>query len=746
MFYLENLTSEIALAGNPWDFKCTEQLTEELRTDKTVRQAWYQNPAVRHCFYSGIEPLNPNMRISKEQNPPRYIEHVIADYDTLNLSAERVGEAIKQLKFKPTRFEESLGRNWRLDFQLPFKIPCHSYDHAKFMLKKFIKFLNLNILPCLDEKALTTPTTYYANGCKWHNTGFGPIPAAELQAFLVECGKEFNFKPAALEDLNIPLEVIEKALKEKYPNFNWPSAFEEGSQGPTFWVPESTSPMSAIVHKGGMHTFSAHADKAFYSWSDLLGAEFSRKWNVDAIAKATTGIYWDGHDFYMKTVNGIYAKTVKDAVANYLKVTCGLSAKENKMTGKSQIDEALNFIYHQQEPINGAGPFIFQKPGLLIHNGVQKLNTYSRKPIPLPAGLQKLGPHGNAPFLSALLMHMLKIDDTDFQYWHMLAWAQYMLQCAYGWEPRQGQNVFLVGPNNSGKTWFSRSVWGAAVGGFEDATSFILGKSSFNSHLFEVPYWVIDDETVGTSPESLRQASTTFKKIAANADQSVSTKFQKGCIVTWNGRLFVTLNADANSLRIIGPQDTATLEKTNIYLCNHLRFVFPSPAETIMLTNKELPFFIKAILDIGDNFPDYIVKYGRYKWQSYQEPSMLDQTHQSQPIAPFKELVLEMWIRFGKNYPNATHWRGTQSQLVRQMAENPANEHVMRKMGMDQINRYLEQIQKEGLIKITSESGKIGTRIWVVPLEQFKDDIAALPDPETPVSFQNTEQKNPFEK
>ena len=50
-YYIENLVSQVALKGAPWDFKPTEQITDEIRNNKSKRQAWYSNPNTKHCFY-----------------------------------------------------------------------------------------------------------------------------------------------------------------------------------------------------------------------------------------------------------------------------------------------------------------------------------------------------------------------------------------------------------------------------------------------------------------------------------------------------------------------------------------------------------------------------------------------------------------------------------------------------------------------------------------------------------------------
>lgn len=745
IYHIDNLVSTTAQPGNPWDFKLTENITDEIRTNKSKRQAWYSNPGTRHSFYSMVEPLNPNARISKDENPPHTLHGFAADYDTLNLPAERVAEAIKLLPLKPSRIEQSLGKNWRLVFTLPRGIYLGGYDFCAFILQRAVKWLNLDALPCLDEQAFINPTRYLCNGCHWIDTGHGDLSEDAVQAFIVGCAKDFDFKPAKV-DKDVPLDAIEKAIVEKYPAFSWPSSFTLGSQGPTFWIAESASPMSAIVKEGGMITFSAHATKTFYSWSDILGPEFSKEWSQAAISAATKDIFYDGHDFFMRGVTGLYQSETKDAVMNFLKVNCRLSARADKQTGLSQIDEALNYIYRQNRIISAAS-FAFQRPGIITRDSGRILNTYFRKPVPPAAGEQKLGPQGNAPWLSALLSHMF-CDPRA--YWSFVAWFQYLLVSVNDWAPRPGQNIFIAGVHNSGKTLVNRYVIGTAVGGWMDASEYVLGLSMFNSHLFEVGHWTIDDETIVGSAGNMQRTANMFKKIAANQSMLSHAKFQKQSMVEFAGRLGVTLNTDTNSIRIIGPQDAATLEKTNIYRCNENPFKFGLRSEIVRVLSVELPFFIKAVMMVP--IPEeYVKPYSRYGWEPYHDEVLLDRTNQSQSIGPFKELLVESLADDFRQNLDKVAWRGTQTQLMRLLGQNPLNDHVMRGLKMDQVNRYLEQIQKEGMIRCEAESGRMKTRVWVFPREAFEDALRESPVPVAAPPLvaagpEPTTTKNLFEK
>lgn len=741
-FYAANLVTQSVTEGLPWDFKPTEQITAQIRGDKEERQHWYSNPATAHCFYTFIEGLNSNLRVSKENNPPFAIYGLPADYDTLGLSKERIMEAVEKMRVKPTYIEQSLGGNWRLVWVFPRPIYLASYAFTRLFLEKAVRLLDLHTLPCFDEQSFITPTRLFCNGCSWEKVGEA-FPEDKLQAFYFECAREFNKFSSSTTDNDVPLDLIEKAIRVKYPHFDWPSKFEENSQGPSFWIPESTSPMSAIVKRNGMVTFSAHATKGFYTWADILGAEFSREWSEEAIAKATKDVYWDRKGAWIKGRNGLYTCQDRTVLQNYLKVNCDLSAQEDKQTRKSQIDLAMNHIYFENE-ISGAGPFVFVKPGIIHYQGEKRLNTYSCKPIEPATGEQKFGPHGNCPWLSALTKHLFAFE-SEFPYWHLLAWFQYYYNCAINWAPQPGQNIFIGGIPGIGKTFFNREVIGAAVGGCIDASDFFLDKSDFNAHLFHIPHWVLDDDTPSGSAGAIMKTSSLLKKIASNTDAVSNAKYQQQCRVRWAGRAGITFNLDSYSGRIVGPVDEGTREKMNIYRCNTVPFPFPSRPEQMALTTKEISFWLRALIDA--KIPDFIIRDNRYGIKDYQDPMILDHAHQSQSIAPFKEVLIEALMSYFTLNPNAPVWKGTVSQMVRMLAADLNNTEILRTLKLDQANRYLEQIQKEGLIKFEFESGKLKTRICIIPRSSIMPETPIVPASGGGGNFQLTEGvANPFQK
>lgn len=691
-FYsLKNLTDKNLVASVPWEFKPAEQPSEKVCHDKQERQNWYRSKSTDWNFYSAVEGANNTQRVSKD-NPPKFINAFVADYD-LPITEERINEAIESMPVKPAYVERSLGGNCRLVWLFPRPLPVETSDFAAFILQKAKQWLKLDLLPGLDEGAFEDSTRLYCNGGgnNWRKVG-DVLHESKLQAFYVDCAKEFKFK--APEGNAIPLPVVEAAIKKQFPNFSWPSDFTLDSQGPSFWIPESVSPLSAIVKAEGMVTYSAHAAKPFYNWADILGAEFVKTFNEEAISKATLDIFHDGHS-YWRIIDGVY-QTVNDrALGIYFREACGIP--------KAKVDSVLHHV-NENARVTGAAPFIFRSPGVIVFNNKKTLNTWKNTVMqpsssPVPENLWVLD------FIRAFF-------ETEEQFNSAMAWLQYFYLSAYELLPRPGQNIFLMGLANRGKTFFSREIVGRIVGGFVDASQYLVRGTAFGSENFHVPVWCIDDETPNGSPGQHDRFSAMMKKAAANQQHLYNQKYEVPTLVEWMGRIIVTANLDYVSSRILGSLDNTSADKTSVFRCTREKIAFPERYELQKMLATELPLFCRWLLNWV--VPDSVVRDGRYGYVPHHDQALLEQSQQTSKSATLKELLVESMTQYFTDNPTQTEWRGTLTHLIRLLQMMPLNDFALRSMKMEAINRALELIQREGIIKIRTESGDAKTRIWII--------------------------------
>lgn len=714
IFAARNLTEQSVAPATPWTFVPSEAIPEQVRKDKKLRQEFYKNPATHHLFYTLVEGANPNQRVSKE-NPARLLHGIAADFD-LPVTVERANEYIASAKHKPQWIERSLGGNLRLIFIFPRPLVVDTNDFAVFLLGRAVDWLALNLLPGLDTPAFEDPNRLYCCGGPFIETSEPLISADALQAFFVEAARKFRFTP--LESAVIPLDQVEKTLKERFPGFAWPGPFEPESSGPSFWIPESQSSNSAILKPDGFLTFSAHAVKPFYGWADLLGSEFIKQITDGAISKATTDIWHDGKKFFRKKT-GVYTGIEKDELLNHLQVDCGIT--------KKALDQTLSHIYNHNY-CESAGPFLFRPPGLLIYGGKRRLNTASTAVIPPAAGKQTWGGTGCFSFLSAVLDNLFT---TEIQRNHFLAWFRYFYLSGLNLQPMPGQALFILGGVATGKTFTSREIVGRAVGGFCDASGYLLRGGEFQSHLFEVALWNMDDDSVSDSPQAAQNIQSMLKKSVANTSFLSNKKFQVSGMLDWAGRIICTANVDYLSSRILAPLDQSSMDKVSVFRAEAVsKLKFPSRLEIERMTAEQIPFFLRWLIDHTP--PDYVEQDSRFGYKSYHDTSLMDRAGQSSRGAPFKELLVQTLNEFFDREPAATEWRGNTVALVQMLHYNPLTEAVLRTLRIEQISRYLENIEHEGSLQCRIETGPLNTRTWVFP-KLTSTDLPPEPAPALPV-------------
>lgn len=713
-FAIDHIKSLAAHPCKPWEFQPTEKITEQIRQDKESRQQWYYSEGMRHQFYYGIEPLNVSARINKESNQAFCIQAFVADYD-VKIPDARIDEAVRDMDLKPTWIERSLGGKTRLVWELEERMLVDGHIFCTFVLQKAVGWLRLNLLPGLDEPSFCEPTRTYCNGCVWRPASKTPIPASAAQAFLVKCGTEFNFKGTDLE-VGVPLADIEIALKEKYPNFDWPGAFEEGTQGPSFWIPESASPKSAIVRKGGMTTFSAHAKKLFYSWAEIISAEFIKNFSEESISRATKNIFYDNKQFW-RDKHGIMSAIEVSDLDGYLGIDCKLSTKKDS-TGYSPLEQAKHYIRTHND-VASAGPYCFMRPGLIVYQGKRRLNTWHCRPIEPAVGKQKWGPHGDfAPWCLLLDKHVFNLEgvsEEENQLTHYLAWWKRFYESALNWEPAAGHNLMMFGRNSRGKTFTSIHGPGASVGGSIDASDRLMDRSLFDSHFFEMPLWRLDDDSPLNSAASIQKVQAILKKMAANQDHTSNEKFIKSGQISWTGRIVGTVNMDFVSSRIMGGADPELLMRTGIFCWN-------APTPFPFLSNRKenealfrgcLPNLLRWIVDW--EVPDFIKRHSRYGFEAFHEKTMMLQLEQTGYTSTFKELLIEVlyeWFNDEKN-AESKYWEGTTTQLLKMIHLSSAaaglpHSHIKG----EQVNKMLEHIEREKLFKCETLTGSMNVRLW----------------------------------
>lgn len=702
----------------PWEFVPASPIPEEVRKDKKLRDTWINTPTTKHCVYTFCEGVNPNLRISRPRNdgggnPIHALHALVADYDAPQ-PEERALEYAKALPFAPNWVERTLSGNWRFVWLLSEPLIFPSFDFARHFLKSFgdFAFDPARGMVGFDKKAWEAPERLWTNSCDWRHVTDERIPVEVSRGWMVKASGSFKFTEKEFGPA-IPLEEIKPELAKRYPSFAaWPGDFVVNSQGPTFWIPESQSPKSAIVRETGIQTFSAHAAKGFYSWADLLGAAFVSEYEAASLGRAVEGIHYDGRYYWRKILDDSWQPFEKSDLTLHLKASRGVSTKPDK-AGVSPVDRALEHIQNAQR-ITAATPFIFQPTGIVHRHGKKFLNTSQVRVVQPAEGSTVWGPQGNFPWLS----QFFNIFPDDHSRSVVLAWIAWGYKGAYALEPTSGHVLFMCGPVGVGKTLLNRGILGTLFGGFAEAGPFLTGEDNFNSELFNVGYWCQDDGSVSSDPRKMRMFSEMIKRVAANPTFRNNGKFLRATMSEWCGRLGISCNADEESMMQLPETGLSNLDKLILVrTAQQAPVVFPPKAEITRTLERELPWFARWLLDW--EIPASLRGASRFGISEYADPTLLETSRQSSRTAGFAE-ILEDWKHqyFNVRETKATEWVGTAFQLHKEIMLDPTAESAMRHFTVDAIGRHLASLkQKTEGIETLSRGD---TRLWKITKHQQK--------------------------
>lgn len=715
-FSIPNLTSIAATpCPAPWEFNKTPP--DNVRKDKAARDTWANAVPDWNC-YSAVEGLNSNRRVTADtgddSNPPYRLHAFVADFD-LASDDEKVLRAIENFPYKPTHFERTLSGNVRFLFPFaePMKVPSDKF--LKFFLREILSDFPVDkMLAGFDKGAWCEPNRYYTNSGDWKVIdGAEPIPAERVRGWVLKFGSKFGWVKEN-EAAEIPFDVLRPALEAKYPRFSeWPGDFSLGEQGPSFWIDDSTSPKSAIVRETGIQTFSAHASRAFYSWSDLLGPSFVKDYQSDIISKAVEGIYFDLHRYHYKLPNGAWSKANKNDILDHLRISRGLSSKFRKEFNSSDLDRAAEYI-RQHQQVQNVGPFMFQPTGLLEYNGALSLNTYTRQVLQPSGKPETWGEKGDFPWISYFLDNYLS---TPIQLDFLLSHSAIFYRSGYYQKPTSGHNIFISGPVGRGKSLFTQQIMGPLVGGVVDANAFITGTETFSGHLFHYAMWAIDDPILSGRSNGKQFLTEISKKMAADRNHRANVKFEMPYMVPWQGRIYMTLNNDAWSVRALPELGAGIMDKIIILLVSSKPFKFPPSEELHAILKRELPHFAQFLLDY--QIPEHCLGDSRFLLKAYHEPSLVQTAEQSSSTAGFLEILMD-WKEDHFKHNADEHWEGSATQLVKEFsATTLAGSALLKNLTAEQCGKQLSVLQTKGYNLDWRQSR--GVRRWRI----YKQDRTA---------------------
>jgi len=754
-FCLPNLSaSAVTVMDAPWTRKFPGY-PPEIEGNKMAYMKWVNQTGLQGCFLSMAEGVTKELRISQStHNDLHGLWGTITDYDapmedTLATMAQRFRDKPRG-PHMPQWICRTFSGQSRAVWEFPKISMFVNPQHFTYFMSAMSKRLKLDKwMPGLEASALGQPNKFYEWGREWYKVS-GPesrIPEAILDLENANAAaKAVTLATDNSAHCNIPIEEIAKAVFEKYPG-RWEGPFALGSQGVRFWDPDADNKRAALVTPEGMLCFTGPVP--FMSWSQLFGAAFVDSFEAAALSAVVNKTAYDGRTFWCKDARGDWFDVSKEDFKQRLMFQ-GHSASKSKGKTCSKVDE-IEVVIKETRRVTKAMPFLFFPEDIIWHEGKKFLNISSARPQE-PVDIRDVGDdigHWNAgpkyfPFIHKLLMSlfcpvangvtidMTKLGDGSYggiiedaaQMEYLLAYLQFAYVNAYNKTPKPGQCMLMAGGVGKGKTLFNRRVLGALLGGYSEASGHLVGGSTWTEELVANPVMCIDDSLGASDHRKSLEFAARIKMYVANASIVYDQKYMKSGKVPWFGRISITCNLDAESMRLIPQSDISMKDKLMLFKCSDGNLNFPSSDVTEPTIAREMPYFARFLMEWKT--PAHCVSVEkRFGVRSYLHPELYDESLRQGLDAVLLELLdrflKEPTIAKAKDTAGVSHYVTSVTQLYNDLAT--MNPGVMRDIRPRQMAICLGNLEKNGynIHKVRSTKSKV-TQYWRIGWDLVGED------------------------
>jgi len=626
---------------------------------------------------------------------------IVADYDS-QISGEDLESMLDRAKDNaPNWVHTTPSGGARLIWTLDRPVLIASPAILQKTLRAIAKSLDLRgLLPGFDlQDAFMNASIYYDVGRDWIEiTNHKPMKASFVEGLILKSSE--GVKWAGEE---IPLDVIERKMQEDFPG-RWDGPFVEGARGVRFWDALADNPSAAIVRPTGMQCFTGPL--GFVPWSKIFGPGFVEQFTTTQLGEVVEDVWYDGRIYWYQSSDGKWEPRAEKEMSRYLKVEKELSADKGRDATFSEVEQALHMI-DQHRRVAGAAPFIFRLPGMIEYMGERVLNTAQVRVLQPASGVKDWG--DKFPWICEFLENFF---DSEEQLLFFISWLKRFYCSALEGMPNQGQALFIAGESGQGKTLLSNRIVSGLMGGHQDASKFLLGESDFNKKLFHRGLWTIDDATPGDSVSDHKKFSSLLKKVTANTSFEYHAKFQDSAMVEWSGRVIVTGNVDAESLRILPDLDTSILDKIMLFKVATINKKFPESKTLQSIIDKELPFLGAYLLEF-ETPKECDGGSQRYGIASYHHPELRLAAGESTDATVLGE-ILESFMQAREKSGEPIPWVGTATALMQDILLDDVLRSMIGRNSVKWLGIQLGKLESQGK-KVTSRRLH-GKKVYTIQL------------------------------
>lgn len=719
IFFLVNLVSQEVEGFNPVAAPC--ELPRAVSKEEHLK--WAQAPCTKDAFLSCFEGRDPRRRIRKD-NPAVAMHGIICDYDR-PISEEQREAYLAELKVKPSYISASYSGGTRTIYL--FAEPIKLVDDPQFnrsLLKAIRTALKLDELfgGKFDEGAFERSSQYYHRGWGLREAGGEPIAPEVTQGWVKEAWKEFYREHKTPE---VPLETIESAIREKYPDALGGKPLKVGARFRRFWDPEAKNETAAECKINGFRCYSG--DVPFMRWSDILGPDVWEDLKDDRENKAVNDFYFACDHFWyqpepgkVKGTVGKWASLTRRNAETILASVYGLAKAKAEGEVVSRVERVIAKIISRKS-LQGVLPALYRDEDVVEHDGMRYLNMGTVQAMP-PAEEKGATWGDGFEWIAGFLTRLFGEEQLPY----FLSWLARTYQGALEHAPKRGQALFIAGEAGTGKTFLSAQIIAPLLGGRTEATSYLKGETEFNDSLFYKGVWNVDDATPLTDRKVHRHYSAMIKQLAANADFMYHPKYVRATKVVWLGRLVVTLNTDESSLGMLPAVDMSNQDKVMFFRTGSKVMEDSDPEAKAA---AELPYFARYMSRY--EIPEECRGGARFGVKSWLHPDLYGMARENSVTESFREvfrIFLDDFFGVTKDRGDRDSWkahtelRGSSTEVLMHMKGVPCLERLMDDITSPVVlGRRLNSLFETGTFPPLERERSGERRLWIVTKEKYQE-------------------------
>lgn len=715
---LHNLTEKTTFEVYPWD----EEPCERSRlVGKAEYRAYITDASTKDCLYSGFVGQAANLRVAHD-NPPALLRAVVADYDTV-ISDEQRTKMAQKLAVPPTYVSSSYSGGthavWLLEKPIPLLPDAEMVAALLLAIKSDLKLGHA--FGALDSNAFFNASQYIQLGWSWEQISDKAVSEERTHVWLSKA----LAKTRGQRSCPIPLSHVAREVERRFPG-RWSGAFEFGARGVRFWDPSADNPTAAVVTENGMLCYTGPT--RFMSWEAIFGADFAAEWEEASVGRALKEIYFCNNTFYVlgstTTDNGENVRewlpVNRVNVETLLSTRYGLRSKASKDEDMSEVKAVVGRIIELNK-VGAVAPIVYNDNVVVQMGGMSCLNTsFVRVAEP---DMEKGSSWGDgfpwtAAFLERLFPAPKGVPNTQLERF-VAEWA-YAYRHAHAHNPKQGRVIFIVGPPGTGKNFLTERIYGATMGGYTDASNYLLGRTRFTGNLFNVGAWICNDSVAGGDAKERKVYTANLKQLAANQTHCCEAKFKNAVDIRWSGRVLITLNADARSQELLPDLDVSNSDKVSLYKTGNDTLNAPEAERKV---REELPALCAYLLKL--DFPEHCKGDVRWGVAGFLHPDLLREAKESGSTASFWQ-VLEQFLESAFTVSKEESLHGTSTWWLRQLLAEDGMKELLGITSPCSFGRNMASLAATGAYPITYRDTNRG-REWCVNRKAYMEYRNGVP-------------------